>query len=89
MGIQAKVIASIVVLLSTICLAMLLRRVGLVKEEDGALLSRLVTHVTLPALIFVSLMGATLRINSLLLRRKGKVSRYSAIVMIGVDGSIP
>ena len=60
MDIQAHVIASIVVLLSMICLAVLLRRVGLVNEKDGALLSRLVTHVTLPALIFVSLAKSVL-----------------------------
>ena len=55
MDIQTKVISSFAVLVALICLAMMLRRLGLVKEEHGALFSKLVTHVTLPALIFVSL----------------------------------
>jgi predicted permease len=52
--IQTRVIASTVVLVGLICLAMVLRRVGLVKEGQGPLVSGLVTHVTLPSLIFVS-----------------------------------
>lgn len=58
---QGKVVASIAILVGLICLAMLLRRLGLVKEEHGALFSRLVTHVTLPALIFVSLAKSVLQ----------------------------
>ena len=42
MEIQAQVVASIVVLVSLICLSALLRRAGVVAEEDGALLSKLV-----------------------------------------------
>lgn len=60
MDIQSRVIASIIVLVGLICLAMLLRRSGLVKEEQGPLFSLLVTHVTLPALIFVSLAKSVL-----------------------------
>ncbi len=53
--IQGRVVASITILVILICLVMVLRRIGLVKEEQGPLFSRLVTHVTLPSLIFVSL----------------------------------
>jgi len=60
MDIQSRVIASIVVLVGLICLAMVLRRLGLVKEEQGPLFAKLVTHVTLPALIFVSLAKSVL-----------------------------
>jgi len=63
MEIQARVILSIVVLISLICLSALLRWLGLVKEEDGMLLSKLVTHVTLPALIFVSLAKSSLQLE--------------------------
>ena len=37
-----------------------LRRIGLVKEEHGPLFSALVTRVTLPSLIFVSLAKSVL-----------------------------
>jgi predicted permease len=58
--IQTRVIASIVVLVGLICLAMVLRRFGLIKEEQGPLFAGLVTHVTLPSLIFVSLAKSVL-----------------------------
>ncbi len=67
MEIQSRVIASIVVLVGLICLATLLRRIGVVKEEHGALLSKLVTHVTLPALIFTSLAKSVLHLEYALL----------------------
>jgi predicted permease len=60
MEIQTRVISSIVVLVGLILLAMVLRRVGLVKEEQGPLFSALVTRVTLPALIFTSLAKSVL-----------------------------
>ncbi len=55
MDIHLRIVSSIVVLLALICLAMLLRRVGLLEERHGPLFSKLITKVTLPALIFVSL----------------------------------
>jgi malate permease and related proteins len=60
MDIQARVTSAIVVLLALILLAMGLRHLGLVKEEHGPLFSRLVTRVTLPALIFESLSRSVL-----------------------------
>ena len=55
MALYGKLISSIAVLVGLICLAMLLRRIDLIREEDCPLFSKLVTHITLPALIFVSL----------------------------------
>lgn len=55
MDIQARVLGSIAVLVGVICLVVLLRRLGVVKAEQGSLFASLVTDVTLPALIFVSL----------------------------------
>ncbi|MDA7947516.1 MAG: AEC family transporter [Hyphomicrobiaceae bacterium] len=55
MDIHFRIVSSIVVLLALIGLAMLLRRVGLLSERDGEIFSKLITSVTLPALIFVSM----------------------------------
>jgi predicted permease len=55
MDLQARILASVAVLVGIICLAMLLRRWGVVKQEQGRLFASLVTDVTLPALIFTSL----------------------------------
>ncbi|UFH58377.1 AEC family transporter [Sulfurovum mangrovi] len=55
-----KIITSIVILTGVILSAILLRRVGLLKEEQGKLFADLVTHLTLPALVFSSLSHATL-----------------------------
>jgi hypothetical protein len=60
MDIQPRVISAVCVLLALILLAMGLRRIGLVKEEQGPLFSTLVTRVTLPALIFGSLARSVL-----------------------------
>jgi predicted permease len=60
MDIQTRVVSSILILVGLIGLAMWLRRIGLVKEGQGPLFSTLVTHVTLPALIFVSLAKSVL-----------------------------
>ena len=55
MDIHLRVVSSILVLLVLICFAMLLRRVGLLSERDGEIFSKLITKITLPALIFVSM----------------------------------
>lgn len=56
MNVHLSVVTSIVMLLTLILLAMALRRRGLLHEEQGHLFSSLVTKVTLPALIFLSLL---------------------------------
>lgn len=60
MDMYGKIIISITILMSVILVAVLLRSRGLIKEEQGTLFANLVTHVTLPALIFSSLSQATL-----------------------------
>jgi hypothetical protein len=55
MGLYQQLISSIAVLVGLIGLAMFLRWIGIIDEEDGRVFSKLVTHITLPALIFVSL----------------------------------
>lgn len=52
---QTRVLASIAILVGIICLAALLRRLGVVQREQGKLFASLVTDVTLPALVFASL----------------------------------
>ena len=54
-------------LMGLILIAVLLRSVGIVKEEHGKLFSDLVTHVTLPALVFSSLSHATIYMEYALL----------------------
>ena len=46
--------------MGVILIAVLLRSRGLIKEEQGKVFADLVTHVTLPALIFSSLSHATI-----------------------------
>jgi predicted permease len=55
-----KIIVSIAILMGVILSAILLRGIGLLKEEQGKLFADLVTHVTLPALVFSSLSHATI-----------------------------
>lgn len=53
-----RAVSAIVILLLLICLAVLLRRLGVVDEHHGKTFSRLVTQVTLPALILFSMARA-------------------------------
>lgn len=55
MDIHFRIVSSILVLLALICFAMFLRRIGLLDERDGKIFSKLITNVTLPALIFLSM----------------------------------
>ncbi|MCB2186255.1 MAG: AEC family transporter [Deltaproteobacteria bacterium] len=50
-----QVIISVVMLVGLICFAVFLRRQGVLKEDQGPIFGNLVTKVTLPALIFVTL----------------------------------
>lgn len=60
MEMYGKIAIAIAVLTGAILVASGLRRIGMVREEHGKLFADLVTHVTLPALIFGSLSHATL-----------------------------
>lgn len=59
MTIYSRLITSVIILLGLIGFAAFLRRKGFVKEEHGGVFAKLVTHATLPALIFVSLAHTT------------------------------
>lgn len=50
-----RAVTAIAVLLALILFAMLLKRIGLMEEAQGKVISKLVTHVTLPAIVLVSL----------------------------------
>ncbi len=86
MDIQTRVITSIVVLVGLICLAMVLRHIGLVKEQQGPLFSKLVTHVTLPALIFVSLAKSVLHWEYALLALVMLVAEIVCLVLAWLAG---
>lgn len=53
--------------MGVILVAVLLRSVGLIKEDQGKLFANLVTHVTLPALVFSSLSHAIIYLEYALL----------------------
>ena len=55
MDIHARIVSSIVILLALIGLALVLKSIGLVTEHHGKIFSKLITHITLPALILFSL----------------------------------
>lgn len=55
MDIHVRIISSILILLALIALALLIKRVGLVTEHRGEVFSKLITRITLPALILFSL----------------------------------
>lgn len=60
MNVHLSVVTSIVMLLALILLAMALRQRGLLREEQGHTFSALVTKVTLPCLVFLSLLRSDL-----------------------------
>lgn len=55
MHFEQNLIQAIVVIFGLILLAMGLRRLGLVQEDYAQIFARLVTEITLPALIFISI----------------------------------
>lgn len=59
MTIYSRLIASVIVLLGLIGFAAFIRYKGFVKDEHAGIFAKLVTHGTLPALIFVSLAHTT------------------------------
>lgn len=67
MDTSGKIVISIMILMGMIMIAVLLRSLGIIKEEHGKLFADLVTHVTLPALVFSSLSHSTIYPEYLLL----------------------
>ena len=67
MTFDQSVIQAVGILIGMIFLAMGLRRLGVIKEEDGGLFARLITQYTLPALIFGALSVSQFDLRKLLL----------------------
>ncbi len=67
MTFDQSVIQSVGILIGMIFLAMGLRRLGVIKEEQGGLFARLITQYTLPALIFGALSASHFGLQKLLL----------------------
>jgi len=67
MNVYLHTLTSIFVLALVILLVVLLRKRGVLKQENGILFSKLVTQVTLPALIFEALARSTVEWQYLLL----------------------
>ena len=57
---------SILILVTMILLGTLLRKMGIVKDEHGAFFARMVTEVTLPALIFIAISSHPVALKQLL-----------------------
>jgi len=81
-----KIVISIAILMGVILIAVLLRSVGLIKEEQGKLFADLVTHVTLPALVFSSLSHATIYLEYVLLALVMVVAELISLVLAWVVG---
>lgn len=62
-----SVIRAVAILISLIFLAMGLRQWGVIKESDGGLFAKLITQLTLPALIFSALSISTFDVDKLVL----------------------
>jgi malate permease and related proteins len=75
MDIYVKAFASVGILVTVILVTMFLRHLNIIKSEQAPIFSKLVTHVTLPALIFHSLSQATLHWEYVLL----------ALIMLGAE----
>ena len=63
MDLHARIVSSIAILLALIGFAALLRRTGLVTERHGEIFSKLITRITLPALILFSLARTEVRLT--------------------------
>jgi len=72
--------------MGVILVAALLRSVGIVKEEHGKLFADLVTHVTLPALVFSSLSHATIYPEYALLALTMVAAELISLVLAWVIG---
>ena len=67
MGFSQDVTVSVTILVCLIFFGMGLREMGILKEEHGGVLANLITHVTLPALIFSALSSSSFKADHILL----------------------
>jgi len=81
-----EIVISIAILTGLILLAVLLRGTGLLKEEQGKLFADLVTHVTLPALVFSSLSRAEIHPEYLWLALVMVVAELLSLAMAWLVG---
>ena len=81
-----KIVISIAILMGVILIAVLLRSVGLIKEEQGKLFANLVTHVTLPALVFSSLSHAIIYLEYALLALLMVAAELVALILAWAVG---
>ncbi|MEA2091430.1 MAG: AEC family transporter [Campylobacterota bacterium] len=81
-----KIVISIMILMGIILIAVLLRSMGLIKEEQGKLFANLVTYVTLPALVFSSLSHAMIYLEYVLLAFLMIAAELLSLVLAWVVG---
>ena len=60
---HVRIVSAIVILLALISLTLLLRRLGIVEEHHRKVFSKLITQITLPALILFSMARAELLLS--------------------------
>ena len=65
MGLFYRLTEAVITIAVFYALAIVMRRRGVLKEEHSVILSRVVTDLCLPAIIFVSLAGKSVRFNQL------------------------
>ena len=68
-------VQTILVIVILYALAILMRRRGILEEEHSLILARIVTDLCLPAIIFVTLAGQSIRLDQL----------APAVVMLGLE----
>ncbi|MDP8219406.1 MAG: AEC family transporter [Candidatus Theseobacter exili] len=86
MTFDQSVIQSISILIIMIFAAMGLRKIGIIKEEQGELFARIITQYTLPALIFSALSSSQFDMQKLLLAVVMIISQFiCALLAWGVS----
>jgi len=80
LNIDQSLFEGIIILFATVVLALILKRVGVLKKEDSLTFSRIVLFVTLPALVFASLSQRTFSYDYLIMA--GVMSLVEVLIML-------
>ena len=80
MNIDQSLFEGVIILFASVVLALILKRVGILKQEDSLTFSRIVLYVTLPALVFASLSQRTFSPDYLLMA--GAMSLVELLIML-------
>ena len=80
MSIDQSLFEGVIILFATVVLAVLLKRAGILKQDDSLTFSRIVLFVTLPALIFSSLSQRTFSTDYLVMA--GVMALVELLIMI-------